>query len=358
MTHINDQADTNLKLKSRRRSTDSPWLWFLITGGSVLVHLCFIYWVGASTLQARLRSVSEAVTPVDFVELPASEPAASESVELIAPKPLAVSTSSQPSAKAAKATPPVQPAANSNQIQLGAVPATPPSKAPTREKSEAVPSAAPSAKPQAVATTPTPANTVRPTPTAASSPSPAAVDPSASPLPASDAILPQTTSSPSPFPLIVTEAIDIPVPDVSGSLPLPQEEENSLSAIVTNRVTIPSHLTASLTTASVPLEDPIELDEAARPKNIVQRFSSNPTVSPCNVTPEAVQFLGKTVEMQVVTNETGQVIDTVTHESSQSSDYDDLATCLVENWSFEPAIARGEPVVNDGLIVRITIDRS
>lgn len=354
MTHINDQADTNLKLNPRRRSTDSPWLWFLITGGSVLAHLCFIYWVGASTLQARLGSVSENVTPVDFVELPASDPA--ESVKLVAPK-SAVASTSQPAPKAAKAAPPAQPAIDSNQIQLGAVPATPPPKAAVREQSEAIPSASPSVKPQA-ATPQTPPDAVMPPPvTAARSPS-TSDDPSTSPSPVNDTILPPTTSSPSPSPLIVTEAINVPVPDVSGSLPLPQEEGNNLSAIVTNRVTIPSHLTASLTTASVPLEDPIELDEAARPKTIVQRFSSNPTVSPCKVTPEAVQFLGKTVAMQVITNETGQVIDTVTHESSQSSEYDDLATCLVENWSFEPAIARGEPVMNDGLIVRITIDRS
>jgi TonB family protein len=191
-----------------------------------------------------------------------------------------------------------------------------------------------------------------PTPTPASST--AAVQPESSPIP-----IPSPIPAATPSPLITPQRIDVPIPDVTGTLPIPADGAEDLSAVVTNQVTIPSHLTASLTTDSLPTEDSqTELDEAAQPKTEVQTFSSNPTRSPCVVTPEAVQFLGKTVAMQVATDETGKVVDTVTQESSDSRAYDELATCLVKNWSFEPAIARGEPVANDGLVVRITIDRS
>jgi outer membrane biosynthesis protein TonB len=77
----------------------------------------------------------------------------------------------------------------------------------------------------------------------------------------------------------------------------------------------------------------------------------------CPVKPEVIQFLGKTVVMEVGTDVKGKVVNTVMQESSHSLAYDELAICLVKHWGFEPAIAQSEPVANDGLIVRITIDR-
>lgn len=157
-----------------------------------------------------------------------------------------------------------------------------------------------------------------------------------------------------PSPALITEAIEVPIPDVSGELPLSQD--STLSTQVTEQVTIPSQLTASLTATPLPPESSQVLDEVAQPTSEVQTFSARSATAPCPVAPEAVPFLGKTVAMQVITDEKGKVIRTITQESSQSFAYDQLATCLVKNWDFEPAIARGQPVTDDGLVVRITID--
>lgn len=125
-------------------------------------------------------------------------------------------------------------------------------------------------------------------------------------------------------------------------------------ADIPQRVVVPSHFTASLTATALP-SDGVMPDEAAQPATDVKRVSRT---FPCRVTPEVMQFLGKTVALQVETDATGQVINTTTQESSQSPAYDQLAVCLVKTWEFRPAIARGEAVANDGLVVRITIDRS
>ena len=62
--------------------------------------------------------------------------------------------------------------------------------------------------------------------------------------------------------------------------------------------------------------------------------------------------------MRVTTDAEGQVMQTVTEKSSQNLAYDELASCLVKNWSFKPAIAHGQPAKSDGLVVQITIDRN
>lgn len=157
-----------------------------------------------------------------------------------------------------------------------------------------------------------------------------------------------------PSPTLITEAIEVPIPDVSGEMPFSQDSTPSTQ--VTEQVMIPSQLTASLTATPLPPESSQVLDEVAQPTSEVQTFSARSATAPCPVAPEAVPFLGKTVAMQVITDEKGKVIRTITQESSQSFAYDQLATCLVKNWDFEPAIARGQPVSDDGLVVRITID--
>jgi TonB family protein len=352
MTYFDNQADTQQQSVHRRRQANSPWLWLALVGGSVAIHLVAIHWVKAATLQAQLNAPTETATPIDFVELPAdlvdldkssdsdrSRPQPPPPLPPRAAKPPA--TPVKPSAKPVPASQPaasVQPASDSHDSPVV-------SAADIADVEKSIPAEEPAAPRLEQAIQPAPAS---PTPSPSANP---VVEPEfsrVSPLP-----------TPTASPLITTQRIDVPIPDVTETLPLPAEAPEDLSAVGTNQVTIPSHLTASLTTDSLPAEDnQPELDETAQPKTEVQTFSSNPSMSPCLVTPEAVQFLGKTVAMQVVTDETGKVVDTVTQESSESREYDELATCLVKNWSFEPAIARGEPVANDGLVVRITIDRS
>lgn len=358
MIHSNTQADAqSIALKQPKQS---PWFWLLLSGGSIVLHGLLIYWIGISALYARLQSAPEdSTTSIDLVELPESESAATQPTAEAAPE----SVSAQP--VQASASDGTNAAAPSLQADDSIVVAAPPAAKPAAKTpvSAPKPADAPVAEPSQLATEPparpaAPTTPAAPAPTAPPQPVSAAADPEASER-FSTAVVPSVVPSvvplPSevPSPLIATLPIDVPVPDVSETLPIPTES----ASVVTNQVTIPSHLVASITSSPAPEGNEAALDAAAEPKTEVQTFSSNPANSPCLVTPEAVRFLGKTVAMQVVTDKTGQVIQTRTQESSQNPAYDALATCLVKNWEFEPAIARGEPVENDGLVVRITIDR-
>lgn len=367
--------DTQPNSIFQRRQGDSPWLWFLITVGSITTHVALLQFVNAEVLQARLSHGSEAVMPVDFVELPASDSEKSQPEKPVPQKPAAAKqtatkTDSSNSAKLptsgigiAETQP--QRTIDPNKIQV--VGAEPTNKAP-----QPVPASSPLSDPTDSSELNSSTDergegnltqTVTQTPEAADAretlPSPLR---SAIPTPTQSPAVNRSNlnAPPAPTPLITTQTINVPVPDVSGTLPTSTEGDinNNLLAVITNRVTIPSHLTASLTTTPELSEDNQHLlDKVAQPEPEVQRFSSNPTTSPCVVTPEAVQFLGKAVEMKVMTDEAGRVLHTVTQESSDSKAYDDLATCLVQNWRFTPAIARGQPVADDGLVVRIVIDR-
>ncbi|MBF2047829.1 MAG: hypothetical protein IGS54_10775 [Elainella sp. C42_A2020_010] len=380
---LDSQAYTQRAVVQRQRH--SPWFWLVLVAGSVVLHGLAIHWVRAATLQALLQTPPETATPIDWVELPAAATADTKSAQ---PQPVATppqttaAANSQAGKTAAKSLSKPQSvvsasvaATSSAAIQThipNAVSAQPLAAAPADE----APSSTQPANQSASQSTSQSASSLteeqtsalgeqqisQPTPTASTASAASAASELAASRPTVQVPQPslaQPTSSPPASPLIVTQQIDVPVPDVSGTMPIPTENREERAGAVTDQVPIPSHLTASLTTDPLPATDhSTEPDETAQPKTEVKTFPSHPTVSPCEVTPEAVQFLGKTVAMRVATDETGQVVRTVTHESSDSRAYDELATCLVKNWSFEPAIAGGEPVADDKLLVRITIDRS
>jgi TonB family protein len=152
--------------------------------------------------------------------------------------------------------------------------------------------------------------------------------------------------------------IDTPVPDVSGTLAIPSTAANpaDLAQVEASRLAVPALLTAQITATPLPAEQPETMpDTIARPKDESQTFSADPTTSLCRITPEAARYLGSTVAVQVVTNETGQVTEAIVRQSSQNSAYDELATCMVKQWQFEPATKQGQPVQSDALIVAIRI---
>jgi TonB family protein len=152
--------------------------------------------------------------------------------------------------------------------------------------------------------------------------------------------------------------IDTPVPDVSGTLAIPSTAANpaDLAQVEASRLAVPALLTAQITATPMPAEQPETMpDTIARPKDESQTFSADPTTSLCRITPEAARYLGSTVAVQVVTNETGQVTEAIVRQSSQNSAYDELATCMVKQWQFEPATKQGQPVQSDALIVAIRI---
>lgn len=181
------------------------------------------------------------------------------------------------------------------------------------------------------------------------------------PLPSADLAQQPVPSSPSPtaIPLIASQPILLPVPNLS-------QPQSGLQTTSTAQTQVPSHLTANLTTSTLPpLGRP---EQPIQPQVSVRRFMTNSQLPPCAVTPEVLYFLGKTVAMRVATDTAGQVVQMVTEESSQNLAYDDLATCLVRNWDFKPAVAKNQAPVSPaesspeatspGILVWITIDRS
>lgn len=382
MTNFDEQTDLALlgtQSVTRKWQSNSPRFWLLLTAGSIVLHLLLIYGVSFSRLYAQLNAPQQSgVTPIDFVKLPSSKASASNKPTIAKSSTRLASQPSQPEvAKSAKAVQPSQPsvpsnssltrsAANSNISVAQPIPeasaVSTANSAPKFSQESSQEPSEPEASPSGNSAQDAP---ILPSPVlpadASDSASQSAQQPNDAEQPLEPTI-PASTPLPSvtPSPLIATMPIDVPVPDVSGTLPVAESSPDRSvdSSPVTNQVALPSQLTASLTTSSLPTKDTKLLDEVAEPTTEVQTFSANSTVSPCPVTPEVVQFLGETVAMQVATDESGNVVQTVTREPSQSPAYDDLATCLVKNWEFTPAIAQGEPVANDGLVVRITIDRS
>jgi TonB family protein len=367
MTPLHNQTiQSQSSLRSYPKQSWGQWL--LLGSGSILAHLLVIYSVSSIATLAQLSSEPEtAVTPVDWVELPAD----SETVTAIPANQPAQSSTTVASAEPTGAAPvrPIETQSNHTVSQgdasgdIGIVSAAPKASPTKPAAASKPPRTAPQANSQAAPPTsnqPAPAQTTQ---TAPNPTHPAAVP---SPIPPSPHLAMAnrqlespiiSSPSPSPSPLITTEQIDVPIPDVSQTWTPP---EASPSPAITQAVVIPSYLTASLTTDPLPLPDPADpapVDEAVQPTITSRIFSSNPSLSPCPVPQEAIAFLGQTVVLQVQADETGQVVETVTQTSSQNAAYDELATCLVKTWKFRPAVTQGQAVAN-GLLVHITIDRS
>jgi len=398
------------------RQTSNRRLWLFWVGGSVLLHLLLIRWVGA-IIGSHVNPAT--AMPVDLIQLPDSAGSNAE-VLIRAHSPTATvqggkSHSTEPLAAGISR----QQAVESAHSQL--VAATPTLSKPGWSQSERTPvrSLSPRISNQQVASQQF-ANVI---PSTALSPDPplswpanrqpsSGLRPQASPLPApSQPVLPTTSplspgSTPIPpppvptasvhsdsqpgqpfpgvspvaspmIPLIASQRIAQPLPNLSEA---PSQDEQREASSGTDQTLVPNYLTANLVATSpsvkprnneqiaeqgdvqghVQSDDQVndQTEQPARPQIQVQRFLTNSQLPPCAVTPEAVYFLGKTVAMRVITNTTGQVVQTVTEASSRNLAYDELATCLVRNWNFKPAIDRGQPVASDGLVVQITIDRN
>ncbi|MBF2074083.1 MAG: TonB family protein [Synechococcales cyanobacterium C42_A2020_086] len=359
---------TNAAGSDRLSSPSRSWrFWGLLIGGSIAMHWGLLGLVQPLSQRFVLPAPSVAATPIDLIELAEEEQPAAANPPAAAP-PSSPSTTKPPatkpplSAAPAQSTPPdaagvpTTPAAPSASLgdwgttpgSIGIAPPSAPNPSPIQSPT------APSPQPPPPSSIETPSVT----PSTVSTPSIATPEFGGLPeenRPIAPSPIPTPTPSVSPSPLISTLPIDTPVPDVSGTLPLPSANPSPLPSVVTPQGVVPAQLTARLT-APPPAELP--LNTPARPRANEQTFAVDPSTSPCPVTPEAVEFLGTAVTVQVSTDETGTVTDTVTRESSDSPAYDALAQCLVNNWQFEPARAQGIPIADDALVVQIIIERS
>ena len=333
------------------RQQSSPRFWLLLVGGSIALHLLLIRWVGAM-IQPSSRS---AALPVDLISLPATSQAvsprriAAQSRQTVSPVPATVTGShgvSQAQATFVPLRPPNRAIAEFIASGLAARKAdrilAPAVKAPQPSAQPRLPQ--PETSPQPVAAQFSPPQL----PSAAMSDpmAPRALSPISNSLPTHALVQSSPSPTPTPIPL-ASQPISQPVPDLSQPQPRPSPLLSQAEAIPTQ---IPSYLTANLTTLVPPVS---QLEQPAQPQLNVRRFLTNSQLPPCTVTPEVLYFLGKTVAMRVTTNTNGQVMQTVTEESSQNLAYDELATCLVRNWDFKPATA--QPTASR-LFVWITID--
>ncbi|MBD3881687.1 TonB family protein [Phormidium tenue FACHB-886] len=368
--------------RSTRRPAEPGWLWFLLVGGSVAAHLLAVALILPFVGRAAPREAAIDAAPVDFVELPAN-PAPVETVaKPVEPAP----TTAPPPTQAA---PPTEVAPSDISVVL---PSTPPAIDPAPPEPNAPASAVASPAPESptpesptpespAPESPAPTEPMPPAETQPPEPQPtepqsAATQPTETPPAETQSPEPQPTAAAQPStlptepqpaaPLIVTERIDRAVPDVSETLPIDPTPPTPLAQVNTDREAQPITLVASLQAADVPpeqLETPPP-DTIAQPGDVVdgisrRSFVSDPQASACIPDVASIPAIGSgaQVAVQVGTDAAGQVVETAVLQPSQNPAYDQLAVCLVEQWSFQPATAQGQPVPSRALVVWVRIDR-
>jgi TonB family protein len=252
---------------------------------------------------------------------------------------------------------PAEPSPESPQPEPRASEPTPESATPETPDPEA-PTPEPSA-PEA----PSGTNSDRPQPESLPANTTATATPPEPGLPASQ---PETLPS---EPGLQTTPIDTPVPDVSGSIAAAPSTVNSDQLNSANsEAAAPVGVTLSLSGSSrvAPRGDePVETLEVARPTNNSTSFLPDPSASACQVTPDVLNHAGTPIALQVTTDEQGKVMDVRTEKGSGSTDYDQLAACLVkEQWRFEPATvlnadrSRRQAIASDELLITLIINRN
>jgi TonB family protein len=363
---------TSIALRSQRPNL---WLWLFLVSGSGMLHLLLICWVGA-VIQPKLQPDA---APIDLVHLPDPAPAQSRA-QSRAQSPARLEVAN-PTADHTAAQIPLQTAITSTNTQPGSIPVLSSAlEQPQRAVAPALSSSLPQRQLAAVFPKPSPTPSPMPQPSPARvsaapiapipSPSPSLSPSPVAPTPAPEAaLLPTPTANASaedlaaaqPITQPITQPIPLPVPDLSQqpNQPSNQQPDELPAAVAIDPIQVPSYLTASLTSSPVAasLADS-SLGQPAQPQVEVQRFPTNAQIPPCTVTPEAMYFLGQPVTMRVLTDASGQVVQAITQKSSHNLAYDELATCLVQNWSFQPATAQGQPVADDRLIVQLRVDRN
>lgn len=359
MTQLTQPKNSPQPPTSHRRKSDPPWLWVALMSGSVAVHAVLLALSLPALTRIAERPVDSASIAVDFVELPDE----ASSIGL-SDQPKQVDSSGANSAGDAPDALENLPASATTSLPVPDPTAIGfASEVPTTFTTPAP--AAPLPSPEPITPDPPPeAPFTAPASEIPDSAPPTSEAPNSevSPLPSSvGAIPPLPTTSPTP-PGFSTIPIDIPVPDVSATLPLPgaNVDPSTLSQTGVNQTATPVRLLASLTFDRIPADeagdDPEQL--AAPIDDIATQEIADPRTSPCfsAIQPEALRSLGTSVGFQVSTDPTGAITQTLLRESSQNAAYDALAQCLVQQWQFNPATTAGEPVASNALLVRITIE--
>jgi len=321
----------------RLRHQDPPRLWRNIVAGSVGMHLLLLLALPSllQPVDSQSQAGMQAPTPIELIDL------------------AQVGINSQAAGEGAAATDapnPEAPAANVPATAQTTQTAPPSAFAPTGLAGDrtAPPSAAPNPLPPLSPNPP-------PDPTNPENPG--------LPPPVVDAPLP---NAPNPYPGDGAREGSSPGEglagggnlDASGSTP-----GAGLSEISINSQPSPTSLNVSV--VSISQLPPNETADIPEQSAVLLTTNFTVTVDPtqpgyCESTPESRSFFGAaTVAMQVTVELDGRVSETQIRQSSGSTEYDNLASCLVEqNLRFTPASTDGIETPSDNLVVSITVDGS
>jgi TonB family protein len=356
----------------RKPESESPLLWLSLAAGSIAFHLILLLITLPLAVRLSAQQQSQEPTAIDLVELPPetapstlteAPPAESRPEAAPASVPEATEPAAEPSPAPAQPEPPVEPDAPifPPLSQTPLTPAPLPSNSPTpippspSPRPREIPSPSPSPEP------PDPEPSPSPEPSRPVAPSPAPPDPETDPAP-------QPNPEPDPDP---ADALpDLPAPPIENgsesgldepTSPSDSESELDLPDVAISDEVTPANWTANLlNVGTIPAsEDPTDIPEQpAIPNGDSLTVTADPLTSSCDAEPEAYQFFGQPVELQVAIDETGQIFDKVQiRQSSGNSAYDDLAACLIREWEFTPAVSGGQPIASN-LVIVITIGRS
>jgi outer membrane biosynthesis protein TonB len=142
-------------------------------------------------------------------------------------------------------------------------------------------------------------------------------------------------------------------PDADGNIPGAGSSEISI-----NSQPMPTSLTGVVSIGQLPPSETADTpDQSAVLLSDSFTVIADPTQpGACELTPESVNFFGATVAMRVTVEQDGRVSETQILQSSGSTEYTELASCLVkQNLEFTPASMAGIAIASSNLVVSITV---
>jgi len=322
----------------RLRHQDPPRLWRNIVAGSVGMHLLLLLALPSilQPVDSQSQAGMQAPTPIELIDL------------------AQVGINSQAAGEGAAATDAPNPDAPNPEASAANVPATAQSTQ-TAPPSAVAPTALVGDRPDPPSAAPNPPSL----PSSNPPPDPTNPENPGLPPPVVGTPLPD---APNPYPGDVAREGSSPGeglagagnPDASGSTP-----GAGLSEISINSQPSPTSLNVSVVSISQlpPNETADTPDQSAVLLTNSFTVIADPTQSgDCELPPESVNFFGETVAMQVIVEQNGRVSEAPIRRSSGSTEYDNLASCLVkQNLRFTPASSSGGVILRSNLVVSITV---
>jgi len=374
-------AGFSLANQDGRERKNPSMFWLVLLLSSVGLHVGSLLLVPALWRSRQTQAPASNPLPIEVVEL-AEQPGDGAVAPPTAPEG-ATAEAIAPSAPVAPVAPPTpdaqpqpsQPEASTTRppdpVRRFPFPSAQPAPAP-------IPTPAPAPSPQPPPDpAPQPTNEVFPPQNPAPQP-PAPADPPPQPVvgtPLPEPVAPPPTAPPDPLspgnPPLPDSAINPGVPDPrTGTLPGAGGDSGdqssdimgngeSLEAIGVPGEAPPREVTADLVEVSPLPPEQLQDIPDTHPEPLAR--SQTATADPfdqryCQIFPGSVTPPGQPVTLRLIIGEDGNVQEAIVRSSSGNPAYDDLASCILENyWTFQPATVEGIPTSSDSLEVTITL---